>query len=349
VVARSKRWPIVWRLGLIGFAIVLVIGSAVRIKQDVCQGGPFIHNDAPSQTMDADFNPEFSTLFDAPAYAQLGINFSALNAANSSITAQLAIELDQALVSRLVLLGRSARSPVNASDSRQWMGLPVTLHLVLCSGVSDPDCTIASLVQMRLGDLLVPEGRGVTAATVTRQLDLFADANPSAYPQDEYAVTLYPGLFLPSGVELTTSTSSSSNSLPIHLILSKGTGLADKHGMVLYGGRNDFGYQVVFSRLGLDQSLAYGMALTPALLGFLVLFLAFSIREAAGSLDFRLTAILGLLAAWLTILPLRAVLVPQELGATPSTRIDDILIFDAALVLLFTVGAFAWVTRPSRH
>jgi hypothetical protein len=91
------------------------------------------------------------------------------------------------------------------------------------------------------------------------------------------------------------------------------------------------------------------MALIPAFLGFLVLFLAFSIRGTAQRLDSGLTAILGLLAAWLTILPLRTVLVPQELGATPLTRIDDILIFDAALVLLFTVGAFAWVTWPSRH
>jgi hypothetical protein len=247
VPARSKRLPMVWRLGLIFIVFVLVIGSAVRMIRDVRRVGPFIHNEALSQTMDDFFNPEFFTVSNEPAYAHLGINFSALNATNSSIMTQLVIELDQSLVSRLVLLGRSARSPLNTSDSRQWMGLPVTLHLVLCSGVSDPDCTTASSVQMRLGDLLVPEGRSAVAATVTRQLDLFADANPSAYPQDEYAVTLYPALFLPHGVELTTTTtSSSSNSLPIHLILSKGTGLDDKHGMVMYGGKRDFGYQVVF-------------------------------------------------------------------------------------------------------
>lgn len=89
------------------------------------------------------------------------------------------------------------------------------------------------------------------------------------------------------------------------------------------------------------------MSLTPALLGFFVFFLVLGAGCSARSLDPGLTAIIGLLAVWLTILPLRAVLVPQELGATPLTRIDDVLIFDAALVLLFVVLIFTRLVPPS--
>jgi hypothetical protein len=347
--AWSKRWSLTWRLGLIGIAAVLVVGSFLRIRLDAHQVGPYVHDNAQSYTLDKPFSDEF---FSTGGYeANVSINFSALDVANSSMTTRLAIELSQPVVSGLVLSGHSASSPLNASNSRQWMGLPVTLQLVMCHYEFRPDCMSASSLQIRLGDLLMLKGGVASAALVTRQLDLFADANPGAFPQDKYVVSLDPELFLPDGVKLTGTSGSSFDSVVVGLNLSRGTGLVDKRVVVLHEGigQEEFGYQVVVSRERLDQYLTYAMSLTPAFLGLLVLCLAFGLGRR---LDFGLTVILGLLTAWLTILPLRAVLVPAELGATPLTRADDLLILDAALVLLFTVLAFAWITwivPRSRH
>jgi hypothetical protein len=343
--ARNKRWSLTWRLGLIVIAVALVAGSAWRMGRDACRAGPYVHDDAQSHTIDDEHSfPEF---FEPEKdQVNLMVNFSALDVTNSSITTQLEIELGQSLVSQLVLVGRSASSPVNASNSSQWMRLPVTLHLLLCRDIYGPHCIGASSIQIRLGDLLAPDGRTAAATPVTRQLDLFAEANPGAFPQDKYAVTLDPEVSLPDGVKWISTSGSSFESLPINLRISRGTGLGDKRVVVLYSVERGFGYQVLVSREGLDQYLTYAMSLAPAFLGLLVLCLAFIIRQPV---DSGLTVILGLLTAWLTILPLRAVLVPQELGATPLTRADDLLILDAALVLLFTVVAFIWVVPKSRH
>jgi len=163
----------------------------------------------------------------------------------------------------------------------------------MCHDAFDPDCMSASSVQLRLGDLLAPKGGFITATAVTRQLDLFVDANPGAFPQDKYVVSLDPQLILPDDVKWVSDSGSSGPSVvPINLSLSRGTGLADKRIVVLWavpGLQEEFGYQVVVSREELDQDLTYAMSLTPAFLGLLVLCLASILVRR---LDFGLTVIL---------------------------------------------------------
>ena len=323
-------------------------GAGRRAYDTGCRRpGPYVHDEAQSHTIDKPFSSESSSPGDF--VANVRINFSALDVANSSIKTQLAIMLDQSVVSQLVLLDHSPGSQINASNSGQWKKLQATLDLVMCHDESDPDCMSASSVQIPLGELLVPTGKTVTATVVTRQLDLFVDANPGAFPQDEYVVSLDPVLTLPDDVKsITDSDSSEPSWVPVDLSFSRDAGLVDKRVVVLYAGhgQQEFGYQVVISREGLDQGLTYAMSLTPAFLGLLVFFLAFRVGK---KLDPVLTVILGLLTAWLTILPLRVVLVPLELGDTPLTLVDDLLIFDAALVLFFTVWAFTRIFPRSGH
>jgi hypothetical protein len=326
-----------WRIALVTITALLVVASLARLFRDLVQARPIIYAAAHSYDIGQPYSHDYFVPANGAGYSLVGVTFSSVDAANSTITAQVAIELDQATVPDLVLLRGSRTLPLDPADAPQWAGLPVTLQLVTCAGPFQAACTSESSVPLTLGDLLQPAGGGALVQTVTRQVELSADANPSAYPQDEYAVDLDPQLVLPFGVEFKAG-----DSLPVRLILSGGTGLADKSVVVRSGGDVP-GYQLVVSRLGLDQFLAFAMSLTPALLGFLMFCIAYTIRGRARRLDLGLTTIIGLLAAWLTILPLRSVLVPQELGATPLTRVDDLLIIDASVVLLFIAVTFVWV------
>lgn len=256
----SKRWSLAWRIGLVTLAGVLITASLARIIQDFTQPGPgMIPGYAHSNTINAPSFQEFLIPPTAGTYAELGITVTGLNTSNSTVTAQISIELDDSLVRRLMIWDGSGYTFIDGENSSQWMGLPVTLQLVVC-GPDGPVCTGASPVQIPLGDLLLPEN-----TIAVREVDLFDDSNPNAYPQDQYSVFLDPQLSLPSSMVLNIPGESSS-SLPLDLTLSGGTGLVDKSVVVRYGGEASFGYQIVISRLGLDQSLAYAMALTPALL-----------------------------------------------------------------------------------
>jgi hypothetical protein len=51
ITAGSKRWPLIWRLCLIGIAAVLVVGSAVRMGLDAHRAGPYVHDEAQSYAL----------------------------------------------------------------------------------------------------------------------------------------------------------------------------------------------------------------------------------------------------------------------------------------------------------
>jgi HEAT repeats len=126
------------------------------------------------------------------------------------------------------------------------------------------------------------------------------------------------------------------------MTITDGGGIVGKDAVIA---SNLGGFQILISRPGLDQSLTYAISVIPALLGFLVFCLFLGARKRAAGSDSGLAVIIGLLAAWLTILPLRTVLVPQELASAPQTRVDDVLIFDAAVVFLFITLAFTLIRR----
>lgn len=84
------------------------------------------------------------------------------------------------------------------------------------------------------------------------------------------------------------------------------------------------------------------MSLIPFFLGLII----FCITLGKRSTESWIPVVIGYLTVWLTILPLRLVLVPQELGATPLTRIDEVLIFDAAAVFFLVTLTFVRVILP---
>jgi hypothetical protein len=279
-----------------------------------------------------------------PGYTHVGLTFSDISPSSSTLDAQLIVWLDPSLVRHLKFDHAGQFSPLTLSDSSQWEGLPVTLLLLPCAtdlSISDYSaCVATSTVHINLGDLLRPDGTSLPPLPTSQSVDLYAFSDPSAYPQDTYAAYLYPVIILPSGIEFAPDGQKPTATLPVSLTLLGGPSLVGKDVFVRTG--RTAGFEVVVSRQGIDQILAYAMSLIPFFLGLII----FCITLGKRSTESWIPIVIGYLTVWLTILPLRLVLVPQELGATPLTRIDEILIFDAAGISFFVALTFVKIILP---
>jgi hypothetical protein len=331
-----RVWWWVWRILLVASAAAVVVLSALKLNNDFAQGGqsPLRGSRITNIGLSTFLNPIVYPVSGVPGTANIGLDLLGLETANSAIRTRLAVSLDQQLMGELALMTDSGVRPLNASDAGQWMSLPVTLDLVPCILQA---CTYQTSVQIPLGDLLSE------TSTYLTTIDLFVYAIPAAYPQDTYVIPLTPQLVFPSNIIIPgNSVFSQSGSVTTATTITDGGGIIGKDAVIA---SNNGGTQILISRPGLDQSLTFAMAAIPALLGFLVFCLFLGARKRAVGGDSGIAVIIGLLAAWLTILPLRAVLVPQELTLAPQTRVDDLLIFDAAVVFLFITLASALIRR----
>jgi hypothetical protein len=338
---RRFSWQWAWRILLVASAAAVVLLSIAKLTLDLTRAGPSI---LPGESISINIpgeSPSVNTFRipapGVPGKASVGITLLGLDTASNTIRARLAVSVDGRLAGHIKLLHDSRELPINASDSGQWMNLPATLELVNCIV---PACTTQYSVQIPLGDILPP---GTPTSTFRSTIDLPDDANPAMYPQDKYVVNIFPRLILPANLVMPgNSIFRINHGVSTSTNLTKGGGIADKNVVLL---TNPGGNMIVISRPWLDQALTCAVSVIPAVLGLLVFCLVLGGHKRVVGSDSGLTAIVGLLAAWLTILPLRTVLVPAELASTPLTRVDDLLIFDAAVVFLFMALAFALITQ----
>lgn len=156
-------------------------------------------------------------------------------------------------------------------------------------------------------------------------------SHPELYPFDYYKVALQ--FFIPLG----------DGSIPTLVI--KESSLADKNVERLDLCRQDDNpyevgcnsFEVVITRNRAAWLYVIPLAVTPLIVALIAMFLVFDRSKGKEEPDVQ-GLILGLFAAFLTILPLRPILVPSDI--TTLTIVDFILGFDMMLIVAAGVGMY---------
>jgi hypothetical protein len=219
-----------------------------------------------------------------------------------------------------------------------------------CEQIDPIDVPLATVADSLDSDLLA-----LPAFTTTVTMPTF-DANPEAYPGDGYAIHIRAALAtVPPLGFIDDPDPSRREILPISVDAGQDEGFTghDIEALAPPPSRSRSSAPNLFVPIASlyifrstpSKLYVYGMASVPILFAFMA---AGLLRRRAGQ---RTRApdpalLFGLVGATLTVLPLRAVLVPDELRGVAITRVDLILATEVALLITF--AAFVQAAEPLR-
>jgi hypothetical protein len=179
---------------------------------------------------------------------------------------------------------------------------------------------------------LTPEGAQAEDALPPRvDLRLPIVGDPRQFPGDLYLLDMALGLWRagPSGAPA-----------PLLLSIAIDDGMADYDVFLLGSPAPAAGFdevRLVLLRNGYEQVAVYAVLAVPLILGIVLMHVFF--LSHLPSANFATDFLIPLAGLMLTILPLRSVLVPAQIGGT--TRIDYVLGYEALILLAFAIVAYA--------
>lgn len=157
----------------------------------------------------------------------------------------------------------------------------------------------------------------------------------TSFPQDSYSASVIAAVALPDPIVYRTG-GQDLRFLPVHVVATQDAGLADydiTYDIFLSGApASSPSLLMRLTRSNWSRAFIYSMALVPL---FIALVLAHLVWLRATKIDTMLGLLFG---AVLTILPLRAVLVPAEIGS--ATLIDSLLGSELMVLLLVGVAGY---------
>ncbi len=157
----------------------------------------------------------------------------------------------------------------------------------------------------------------------------------TSFPQDRYTTSVIAAVGLPDPIVYRTG-GQDLRFIPVRLVATEDASLGDYDiTYYIYGNwspSSSPSLQIRITRSDWSRAFIYGMALVPL---FVALVLAHLVWLRATKIDTMLGLLFG---AVLTILPLRAVLVPAEIGS--ATLIDSLLGSELMLLLLVGVAGY---------
>lgn len=230
----------------------------------------------------------------------------------------------------------------------------LTLLMAACGPRLDDECTDVVHIPVPLRSLTFSRGAEGLASTpafsTTLNLPL-GDATPRSYPGDGYVLRLRAVLAVPPPLTIDGADAVDGNALPVSALVQPGDIVSGRQVVALvHNGAIEppdvatINFYVF--RLTSTKLYVYGMALAPLLFALLLVGLLRRRRGnggnggnggSGGGWAQSADILVGLIAATLTLLPLRAVLVPDELKSEVVTRVDLLLAIQVAM--LITVAA----------
>jgi hypothetical protein len=283
----------------------------------------------------------------------LNIEVGSFDLPSRMLSIHLNLELQGETVRQLRIAAstRSTPVPLTSVPRRLWSQVPVEIYLGPCFlSLPQPRTCIGSPVTVPLGQLIGPGGTA-TNSGVSANVSLPVYGSSVRYPSDYYVVRTTPAVILESPVSLDTNGgkySANKYYLPLAVLVSWGVSIG---GLTNYtvtavgeAATRPMVVGIVISRPLANELTVYVTAILPLMLA-VVLALAWFARDQRPSFDFAFVA--GLIAAMLAILPLRAVLVPADLGSDSLTFVDDILLLGVMFIAGFTFWQYASLTTKA--
>lgn len=269
--------------------------------------------------------------------AAVTVEIASLDLPSGTALLQVGLSLSDSIVARLRMVTAPGQAPVPLSQVPRaaWASLPVGIQLVSCDlpllslathPCRQPEATVP------LGDLVGGDGSVASSGATAVPVSVPIDGSATRFPSDTYEVRTSPVITLPGGVSL-PGLSSYWDGVPVAVTVSDGSSLAQYEVTAFADGTQDprvIG--VAISRVPWKVITVYAVALLPLLLA--VVLAHVWVRRRNGT-TFDLGFAAGLIAAMLAVLPLRAVLVPGDVGAVSPTLVDDILILGVLLIAGF--------------
>lgn len=279
----------------------------------------------------------------------LTINVGSLDLPSHMLPLNLNLVLRDATVTHLRITTGTRPKPVplTAVPRRLWSQVPVKIYIGPClSPLPRPDVQdcLGPVATVRLGQLIGPVGVAISSgASVTSPVSVALLGSPVRYPSDFYVVHTAPEVVLESPVFLDTGGgkySASEYYLPSDVVVSGGTGGLRNFAVTIVDEAvtQPMVIGIVISRPLVNELTVYVTAILPLILA-IVLALVWASRDERSPFD--LTFVAGLIAVMLAILPLRAVLVPADLGSESLTLVDDILLLGVMFIAGFTFWQYA--------
>jgi hypothetical protein len=276
----------------------------------------------------------------APSFPppRLTVEIISLDLASRTMWLRLNLALSDETFAHLRMANASGTAPVPLTRVRRnlWASMPVGIQLTGClrSYLTPETCGLTATVP--LGELVGPNGNPTSlGSSVTAPVEIPVDGSPSRFPFDRYVLQTRPWLSLQDPISLDVE-GETTRLVPADVVLAASPGLAD-YSVTVDANSPDEPITIgfVIDRPLVRQLTVLVMASLPLLLAIV---LARMSAQLKGSPDFNLGFAAALIAAMLAILPLRAVLVPQDLGSVALTLVDEILV----LAVLFIAGFVFW-------
>jgi heme/copper-type cytochrome/quinol oxidase subunit 2 len=293
--------------------------------------------------------------------ANLDVQIVALNVAERSAVVDLTFGLSPWIVQHIheIVLHNAegvvtgAFPPLSASPPSSWQPLDISIRMLPCGGSTQDQlqCAQLSTISVPLSRLIAPRGNSLaTQGLSLGQVSLPISGNPSRFPSDRYELTLFPVVMLPTTLFLlfrpsdATITGTKRIAIPTAIHLAVSASFADRKVTVAESDRLPFSVNVEVQRSWLDKVLIYVMATLPLVVFGVFLYVVHG-RRRRNQQVLETDVVVGIVGTMLAILPLRAVLVPSDLGSDNLTLVDNMLILGVLLAGVVIVYANA----PSQH
>jgi hypothetical protein len=285
----------------------------------------------------------------------LYIETSSIDIPSRTISLNLSLSLSTSTIAhlRMAVSNQSKSVPLTTVPRRSWAQFQVEITLGPCLPyLSSPDC--GTTVTVSLGRLISPDGTPADdAVSIPVSTVVPVDGSPARYPADSYIARITPSIIFDNPVSLDAAAARKSNGkcyVPpvVFISTSPGSSIPDNYSVTVIAesATKPMIVALIINRPVYYEITVYIAATLPLLLA-IVLALAWTGDEGRSS--FNPAFVAGLIAAMLAILPLRAVLVPPDLGSDSLTAVDDILLLGVMFIAAFTFRQYAiTVTRKGR-
>ena len=283
--------------------------------------------------------------------AELNVEIISFDVASQTISARLSLAFNDSVVAHIQFFDAARRAflPLTAVRQDTWANLLVGIQLTACltSSFTTENCE-RPVATAPFSDLVSSDGQHAALAgfSVPGTVTLPVSGWPNRFPSDVYELRMTPYVRLSPGLVFPfTEPGAYTTFVPTNIYITADPGLADHTLTVVEDSpTNPLIIGLLIGRSRLYQITIYIVALLPLLLGAVIAHISLRRRQPVFDLGF----FAGLIAAMLAILPLRAVLVPTDLGAEGLTLVDDILVLGVLLIaaLLFFQYARVITMRP---